>query len=152
MRYNLLSFRFRVYNAVSISALSPDLYYQKRKSHKENKRLPRFACTEVINISEPLKLLNTTYYEKSNFMYITLLLKRMEPISNDLLILNWKHWVGSGKILKSFRKWLEVLFWWLKSNGQNAAEGQNEATNTPWALDSLSCFMAFGIRCIGGTK
>ena len=42
--------------------------------------------------------------------------------------------------------------WWLKSSGQNAAEGKNGATNTPWALDSLSCFMAFGIRCIGGTK
>ena len=45
-----------------------------------------------------------------------------------------------------------VLFWWLKSSSQNAAEGQNGATNTPWALDSLNCFMVFGIRCIGGTK
>ena len=90
------------------------------------------------------------YYEKSSFMHITLLLKRVEPISDDLLFPNWKHWVGSGKILKSFRKWLGVLFWWLKSSGQNAAEGQNGATNTPWALDSLSCFMGFGIRCIGG--
>ena len=77
-----------VSNAVSISALNPDMYYRKRESHKENKRLPRFACTEVINISEPLKLLNTTYYEKSNFMHITLLLKRVEPISDDLLFPN----------------------------------------------------------------
>ena len=57
MRYNLLSFRFRVYNAVSISDLNPDMYYEKRKSHKENKQWQQlqFACTEVINISEALK-------------------------------------------------------------------------------------------------
>ena len=55
MRYNLLSFRFRVYNAVSISDLNPDMYYEKRKSHKENKQRQQFACTEVINISEALK-------------------------------------------------------------------------------------------------
>ena len=60
VQHNLLSFRFRVYNVVSISALNPDMYYQERKSHKESKRLPQFACTEVINISEPLKLLNTS--------------------------------------------------------------------------------------------
>ena len=94
MRYNLLSFRFRVYNAASISALNPDMYYQKRESHKENKLSLRFACIEVINISEPLKLINTSfvfffaYYEKSNFMHITLLLKRVEPISDDLLFPN----------------------------------------------------------------
>ena len=74
------------------------MYYRKRKSDKENKRLPRFACTEVVNISEPLKLLNTNffffaYYEKSNFMHITLLLKRVEPISDDLL-LKTLSWVG----------------------------------------------------------
>ena len=94
VQYNLLSFKFRVYTALSVSALNPNLYYHKRKSHKENKRLQRFACTEVINISEPLKLLNTSfffffaYYEKSNFMHITLLLKRVEPISDDLLFPN----------------------------------------------------------------
>ena len=77
-----------------ISALNPDMYYRKRKSHIENKLLPRFDCTEVINISEPLKLLNKfvfvffAYYEKSNFMHITLPLKRVEPISNDLLFPN----------------------------------------------------------------
>ena len=86
MRYNLLPFRFGVYNAVSISALNPDMYYQKRKSHKEKKRLPRFACTEVINISE--NILWKAYYGNSNFMHITLLLKCMEPISNDLLFPN----------------------------------------------------------------
>ena len=150
MRYNLLPFRFGVYNAVSISALNPDMYYQKRKSHKEKKRLPRFACTEVINISE--NILWKAYYGNSNFMHITLLLKCMEPISNDLLFPNWKHWVGSGKILKSFRMWLGVLFWWLKSSGWNAADGQNGVTNTLWAFDSLSWFMTFGISCIGGTK
>ena len=89
-----MSFIFRVYTAVSISALNPNVYYQKRKSHKENKRLPWFACTEVINISEPLKLLNMrlffffAYYEKYSFMHITLLLKRVEPISDDLLFTN----------------------------------------------------------------
>ena len=62
MPYNLLSFRFQVYNPVSISALNPDMYYQKKNPHKEDKRLPRFACTEVINISEPLKLLNTSLF------------------------------------------------------------------------------------------
>ena len=70
---------------------------KKESSHKENKRLPRFACTELVNISESVKLLNTSlfvffcffaYYEKSNFMHITLLLKRVEPISDDLLFLN----------------------------------------------------------------
>ena len=71
---------------------------KKESPHKENKRLPRFACTKVINITEPLKLLNTSccfffcflfaYYEKSNFMHITLFLKRVEPISDDLLFPN----------------------------------------------------------------
>ena len=101
VQYNLLSFRFRVYNIVSISALNPDMYYQERKSHKESKRLPRFPCIEVINISKPLKLLNTSLicfvffcfvffacYEKPNFMHITLLLKRVEPIRDDLLFPN----------------------------------------------------------------
>ena len=79
---------------MTISALNPNMYYQKRKSHKENERLPRFACTEVINISEPLKLLNMrffgffAYYEISSFMHITLLLKHVEPISDDLLFTN----------------------------------------------------------------